>query len=352
MSQTFRLGVFIVLTLTVLALGVFLIGSRQFMFSSTYKLEAEFNSVSGLGAGAEVRVGGIHKGTVKEISLPGGPDGQMKVVLLMEKSTRQVVRQDSVASIQTEGLLGNKYVDVSFGSPDAAPIKAGDHISTQPPLDISDLMAKASDILDSTKEVTTHVAQITAKVDRGEGSVGALFNDKKLYDNLHQATVQAKLGATAFEENMEALKHNFFLKGFFNRRGYSDLARLSQNEIKDLPRGKVVRQFEYDPAKLFDETDSAKLKNQKALAEAGQFLESNSFGTAVVVVSGGMKGDASEVLQLTQARAMVARDYLVNNFRMDDTRFKTMGLGKTSTNNGSSNGAMQILVYADAPQSR
>ena len=92
MSQTFRLGVFIVLTLTVLALGVFLIGSRQFMFSSTYKLEAEFNSVSGLGAGAEVRVGGIHKGTVKEISLPGGPDGQMKVVMLMEESTRQVVR--------------------------------------------------------------------------------------------------------------------------------------------------------------------------------------------------------------------------------------------------------------------
>src|SRR5438045_595733 len=80
MTRTFRLGVFIILTLAVLSVGVFLIGSRQFMFSRTYKLEAEFKSVSGLSAGAEVRVGGIHKGTVRQIDLPGGPDGQMKIV--------------------------------------------------------------------------------------------------------------------------------------------------------------------------------------------------------------------------------------------------------------------------------
>jgi phospholipid/cholesterol/gamma-HCH transport system substrate-binding protein len=345
MSRTFRLGVFIVSTLAVFATGVFLIGNRQFMFSPTYKLAAEFTNVSGLSAGAEVRVGGIHKGTVKEIYLPGDPEGQMKVVLLMEASTRKVVRQDSVASIQTEGLLGNKYVDVSFGSPDAPPVNAGDRIRTQPPLDISDLMVKASDILDSSKEITRNFAQISQKIDEGDGSVGALVNDKKLYDNIHQATVQAKLGATAFEENMEALKQNFFLKGFFNRRGYSDLAKLSQNEIKELPRGTVVRRFQYDPAKIFDDTDNAKLKNQKMLTEAGHFLENNSFGSAVVVVSGGMKGDASEVLQLTQARAMVTRDYLVNNFKMDDTRFKTMALGKAASVENE-NGAVEILVYA------
>jgi phospholipid/cholesterol/gamma-HCH transport system substrate-binding protein len=346
MSQTFRLGVFIVSTLAVLAVGIFLIGSRQFMFSSTYQLESEFRSVSGLSAGAEVRVGGIHKGTVREINLPVRPDGQMKVVLLMDASTRKVIRQDSVASIQTEGLLGNKYVDVSFGSNDASPIKPGDHLRTQPPLDISDLMDKANDILDSTKEATTHVAQISSKIDRGEGSVGALVNDKKLYDNMQNATVHAKLGATAFEENMEALKQNFFLRGFFNRRGYSDLAKLTENEIKELPRGTVVRRFHYDPSKIFDEKDSAKLKNEKTLAEAGQFLESNSFGSAVVVVSGGMKGDANEVRQLTQARAMVTRDYLVNNFKMDDTRFKTMGLGKAAPNTENDNGVVEILVYA------
>ena len=96
MSQTFRLGVFIVLTLTVLAVGVFLIGSRQFMFSSTYKLEAEFESVAGLGAGAEVRVGGINKGTVKEITLPDGrrvtPD---EVLGPIQKGVKVVITGDA-----------------------------------------------------------------------------------------------------------------------------------------------------------------------------------------------------------------------------------------------------------------
>src|SRR5262245_47070032 len=95
MPRTFRLGVFIVATLAVLACGIFLIGNRQFIFSSTYRLEAQFQTVSGLSAGAEVRVGGIHKGTVQGITLPDGPEGQMKVVLLMESSTRSVIRQDS-----------------------------------------------------------------------------------------------------------------------------------------------------------------------------------------------------------------------------------------------------------------
>jgi len=343
MSGTVRLGIFIVATLTVLAVGVFLIGNRQFMFSSTYKLNAEFKSVSGLSAGAEVRVGGIHKGTVQEISLPGGPDGHMKVLMLLESSTRKVVRQDSIASIQNEGLLGNKYVEVSFGSPDGKPIQPGDQIRTQPPLDISDLMDKANVILDSTKEATDNVAQISAKINRGEGTVGALVNDRKLYENVHAATEQAKLGTAAFEENMEALKHNFFLKGFFKDRGYSDLAKLSQNEISTLPKGTVLRQFHYDPAKIFDDADNAKLKNQKSLSEAGRFLEGNSFSSAVVVVSGGEKGDAKEVSELTQARAMVVRDYLVNNFKMDDTRLKTMGLGKSAQDN--ENGSLEILVY-------
>jgi hypothetical protein len=67
-----------------------------------------------------------------------------------------------------EGLLGNKYVEVSFGSPDGMPIQPGDQIRTQPPLDISDLMDKANVILDSTKEATDNVAQISAKINRGE----------------------------------------------------------------------------------------------------------------------------------------------------------------------------------------
>ena len=74
MSKTFRLGLFILATLAIFAFGVFWIGSKHFLFHSTYRLKAEFQNVGGLTDGAIVRVGGIHEGTVKRIDLPPRPD--------------------------------------------------------------------------------------------------------------------------------------------------------------------------------------------------------------------------------------------------------------------------------------
>jgi hypothetical protein len=165
------------------------------------------------------------------------------------------------------------------------------------PLDISDLVKKTNDILNGAKQTmanvqdsSDHFRDISAKIDRGEGTMGALINNKKIYEELNQTTAQAKLGATALQENMEALKHNFLLRGFFNRRGYEDSAKLTENEIPELPKGQILKKFIYDPKKVFDKTDTAKLKNEKSLGDARDFMESNPFGAAVVVVSAGMKG--------------------------------------------------------------
>src|SRR5437016_1620020 len=110
-----RLGAFIFGTLLVLAIGVFLIGQKEFLFSSTYPLKSSFQNVAGLSRGAEVRVGGIHKGTVKDILLPAQPDQPVTIMMKMERASRAVLKKDSVASIQTEGLVGDKYVELSFG---------------------------------------------------------------------------------------------------------------------------------------------------------------------------------------------------------------------------------------------
>src|SRR6267378_4042072 len=101
-----RLGAFIFGTLVILAVGVFLIGDKQFLFSSTYRLQSSFKNVSGVIDGAQVHVGGVNKGTVKRILLPTTPDGQMTMVMALESSTRKVLKKDSVVSIETEGLVG------------------------------------------------------------------------------------------------------------------------------------------------------------------------------------------------------------------------------------------------------
>jgi len=336
MSRLVRLGMFIVGTLVILAIGLFLIGDKEFLFSSTYSLRASFKNVTGLNNGAQVRVGGIHKGTVRQILLPTQPDGEMTVVMDMESSTREVIKKDSRAAIQTEGLLGNKYVEISFGSTEAPNVNDGDAIGGVPPLDISDLIRKANEILDSTRESTDSLKDISSKINQGTGTMGALINDREIYQ-------QAKAGTAAFRENMEALKGNFFLRGFFNDRGYKDSSELTKHAIVRLPAEPPIQNYVYDAKQIFDKPDTAKLKNQKALHAAGQFLEGNQFGLAVVVAYTGMKGDTDENRVLTQARAMVVRDYLAQSFRLDDTRLKTIGVGK-STEAGDS-GKVQILIY-------
>ena len=343
MSKEFRLGLFIVGTLAILAAGVFLIGSKESLFRSTYRLKAQFQNVSGLIDGADVRVGGIHKGTVRAIQLPHQPDGKLIVMMDLENSTRDVIKKDSVASIKSEGLLGDKYVEISFGSPEVEKAKDGDIIDSAQPLDISDLIAKTNQILDTAKDTMQNVDSISTKVNNGQGTMGALVNDKKVFQQFNAATEEAKAGATAFQENMEAMKHNFLLRGFFKKRGYDDSEELTKHQIARLPTEPSIRTFSYDGKQLFDKPDTAKFKDSKMLNDAGKYLEQDKFGLAVVVAYTSRKGDAEKARILTEARSMVVRDYLAKNFKLDDTRLKTMGLGETK--DSSENGKVEILIY-------
>jgi outer membrane protein OmpA-like peptidoglycan-associated protein len=278
----------------------------------------------------------------------------------LNKSTHEIIKRDSVASIETSGVLGNQYMAISFGSAGQAEVTNGEIIQSEPPLEMSDLFKKTSVILDSSQQAiqnatlaTAHLNSVTAKIDSGQGTVGALVNDKQLYSNLEQTTTslhetmaQAQTGVTDFKENMEALKHNFFLSGYFKKRGYEDSGDLAANRIDALPQGTPLKTFTFTGKELFDTHDSAKLKNQKSLSAAGDFLAQNQFGVAVVVVSTGMEGDTHKNLVLTEARAMVVREYLVENFGFDDSQLKTLGLGKqTGSNVDADWGSIQILIF-------
>jgi phospholipid/cholesterol/gamma-HCH transport system substrate-binding protein len=360
MSRAARLGAFIVATLAILLVGVFIIGGKQYLFSSTYQLKARFDNVAGLDAGGDVRVGGVHSGTVRSIVLPHKPGEKVTVIMDLGESTHEIIKQDSVATIETEGLLGNQFLAISFGSAASADVRSGDIIASQPPLEMADLLQKTSGLLDSSQQAiqnatraTANLDSISAKIDRGQGTAGALVNDKALYSNLEQTTgamrdtmARAQAGVTDFQENMEALKHNFLLHGYFKSRGYEDSSELAKNEIERLPQNTPLKEFTYSSKQLFDKQDSAKLKNQKSLSAGGEFLANNQFAFAVVVVSAGMEGDAQKDLVLTEARAMVVREYLVENFGFDDSQLRTLGMGKQAEVNSDAGwGSVQIFIY-------
>jgi phospholipid/cholesterol/gamma-HCH transport system substrate-binding protein len=344
MSQNFRVGLFIVITLAVLGVSVFLIGSRESMFRSNYKVRADFANVSGLDEGADVRVGGIRKGSVKAIQLPKEPNGKVVVLMDLDKDTHSIVRKDSIASIKSAGLLGDKFVEISFGSVESAELHSGDTIASSPPLDVSDLFAKANQLLgtaqaslENIQSASANIDAITAKVNGGQGTIGALINDKTIYN-------KASASVTSMDEDMEALKHNFFLRGFFNKRGYVDSDQLKVHEIAKLPAQPPDKTFDYQAKRVFDKVTSAKLKDKKALDDVGHYLQGRKFGEVVITAAAGMKGDSKKDQITTEAQAMVIRNYLVQNFRLDDTRIKTIGLGKTS--DAGDDGKIEILVYA------
>ncbi len=341
--STFRLGLFIVATLAVLGCGVFLISNKRAPFKSGYPVRAEFVNVAGLREGADVRVGGLHKGTVESINLPARPDQKVTVTMEVSNTTHGVLRKDSVASVKSDGLMGDKYVEISFGSVDAPGLKNGDTIGGQPPVDISDIvaqtgaiMAKANVAVKNISETAGNLDAITESVRQGKGTAGELINNDAVYKKMEAA-------ATDLQENMEALKHNFLLRGFFKSRGYEDSDDLKKHEIAELPRVPSEKVFNYDAKQIFAKPGAARLKNTKMLDETGQFLQGGKFGLVVVAARAGEKGDSDKVRQLTEARAAVIREYLVNHYRVDDTRIRTMGEGKTADTGD--DGDVQIIVY-------
>src|SRR5262249_61864831 len=119
---------------------------------------------------------------------------------------------------------------------------------------------------------------------------------------------EARAGIVAFRDNMEALQHNFFLRGFFERRGYSDTAELKEHAVPRLPARKPSKEFDFDAKEVFDKLDSATLRNKKTLDEAGKFLENNPFGLSGIA-SSETKGDTEKPRVLTAAPGKKGRRY-------------------------------------------
>src|SRR5208283_4730882 len=134
----------------------------EYLFRSTYQLKTQFDNVAGLAVGADVQVGGVHSGTVHGIALPHKPGDKVTVVMDLEKSTQEIIKRDSVASIETEGVLGNQFVAISFGSAGQAEVADGETIQSVPPLELAALLAKTNAILDSSQQAVQNTTAATA----------------------------------------------------------------------------------------------------------------------------------------------------------------------------------------------
>jgi len=144
-----RVGVFVILGLLATLGMVYLLGARAALFEARYKLYAEFAEVGGLTEGATVRLAGVQIGRVTAINLPPEPGGKVRVVLTIARQYANRIRANSVVRIETQGLLGDKIVEVSIGSPESPAAKPGDLLEAREPLDLGQTMGQAGQVVTS-----------------------------------------------------------------------------------------------------------------------------------------------------------------------------------------------------------
>jgi phospholipid/cholesterol/gamma-HCH transport system substrate-binding protein len=178
-----KVGLVVAAALLVLFLAVLFAGSIENIFSPKVTLKAQIENANGLRAGAPVWLYGIEVGSVSDIRLEGAHE--TSVTLSVGKRYLGFIRKDARISVLTMGLLGDKYVDLAAGSPEAPPIGPGDVIQGAVRRDLATAGAES---MAKITEVIARLERLFAKIEGGEGTLAKLINDPSLYNNLNGAT--------------------------------------------------------------------------------------------------------------------------------------------------------------------
>lgn len=431
-------GVFIIGGVLLFAAGLFLIGTRQQVFSHHYNLYTDFDKVETITTGAKVRVSGMDAGQITDIAVPKTTSSRFRFKLEVDEKFRSIIRQDSVASIESEGMIGAKYVNIQKGSGNSPECPAGCTLPSREPFELTDLMKQGSGIAKSAqstiddlhkqsdtamahitklvthvddtilasrpdvKTITSNAARASQNVDavttsirQGQGVAGELLADKVAASNvsatlanvktasanvetasgdaktatsnideatkkvdtitaqLNQAvssflknndqnqntarmlrdTVEAaNRAATNAQEDTDALKHNFFLRGFFKRRGFFDLNNLTPEKYASTEFVKKPRARVWIPAPgLF----SSERDGKQELTEEGRLILRQDMAALVpylpnnpIMVEGySSQGAADQQFILSRERADDVRAYLESSYHIDPKFLGAIPLG-------------------------
>lgn len=173
-----RVGLLVVVTLAVAAVAVLLIGDRQNLFNRKNDYFVRFVSVAGLRPGSDVQLNGVNVGSIERIVLPEQiGENLLEVRVSIDARYAQRLRRDSVARIKTLGLLGDKYLELTSGSPEAAVIPEGEEIPAAPPTNVEQFAEAGEDVMNNVVTISHQLTGILGRMERGEGLLGELTVD-------------------------------------------------------------------------------------------------------------------------------------------------------------------------------
>lgn len=439
-SRKVLLGIFVVGGLLLFTVGLFWIGDRRNMFGDNIVLEANFMNVSGLSRGALVRVAGADSGEVLSVIVPNAAGNPFRVRFRVNTNLRPILREDSVATIQTDGLVGNKYLQVAAGTANAPEAAPDTTIRSREPIEVGDLMQRMNELAVSGNEAvadiregitrtvdaiaelgtetTTMVSRLSDEVQSitstgndivsnlagmiedirgGRGSVGRLLTDDSLYeemltavgdvqtsienmramtddmrsfssdfreldlsqridrvganvealteeavhftaratevldtiqitsgpgglmDNVRQTLDNTNRAMANMVDNTEALKRNWFFRGFFNDRGFFNIDAVSLEEYQDsrflAERQRITRRL--DAGGMFnasgtDLTEAGRQGIDTVIAEYLRYSKEDP-----LMIEAYTSGPDPETLLTARDWAVAVREYLINRFELN-----------------------------------
>lgn len=185
-----KVGLVSLTSLTLLAIVIFLVTGETGFFAKTISVRTYSPDAGGLKTGAVVRLAGVDVGSVRRVTLSGSPDLSQAVEVVMEvaASYSPDLRADSEAVIAAEGLLGERYVNITRGTASAPPIADGGVVPFRHTAEFSELVGGSRDLIDNLNVLTVRLNSIVETIELGQGTVGKLISDDSLYRRL-DATV-------------------------------------------------------------------------------------------------------------------------------------------------------------------
>ena len=176
----FRVGVFVLVALAAFLGLVYALGARARLFEARYTIHADFTEVGGLVEGATVRLAGVQIGRVTGVHLPGEPGGKVRVDLNIARRYAARIRKNSVARIETQGLLGDKVVEITVGTAAAPALAAGDVLVARDPADFGRVLAAGADTVKDVSALAAALRETAETVNQSKVIEGAATTVNKL----------------------------------------------------------------------------------------------------------------------------------------------------------------------------
>ncbi|MEQ8926995.1 MAG: MlaD family protein [Fulvivirga sp.] len=177
-----KLGIFVMTGLAILIIGIYSIGNRQNLFSKNFRLHANFKQVNGLQPGNNVRFSGINVGTVEDISIMD--DSTIRVVMVIKEQVQEFIKKDAIATIGSDGLMGNMLVNIDPGNSQKPTVEDGDMIVSYEKIKTDDIINTLNSSNENLALLIEELLAITQGVNRGKGAVGVLMKDSLLAQDL------------------------------------------------------------------------------------------------------------------------------------------------------------------------